>query len=98
MKAQGSWLGSAWLIIAAGASLACGGEFFVAPDGKADNDGTRESPWDLATALAHPAAVKPGDTIWLRGGTYGGGLTSKLQGAPDKAIVVRQFPGERATI
>src|SRR5687768_12105110 len=98
MKSHRSWLGSAWLIVAAGASLACGGEFFVAPNGKAENDGSREMPWDLATALAHPPAVKPNDTIWLRGGTYAGGLTSKLQGAPDKVIVVRQLPGERATI
>ena len=28
-----------------------------------------ESPWDLQTALNHPA-VHPGDTIWMRGGTY----------------------------
>ncbi len=48
------------------------------------------------------AKVLPGDTIWLRGGTYGkGGATlfqSRLQGTADKPIIVKQYPGERATI
>jgi hypothetical protein len=61
-------------------------------------DGSRERPWDLATALAHPAAVRPGDTLWLRGGTYRGGFTSRLKGAAGAPITVRQIPGERATI
>ena len=45
--------------------------------------------------------VRPGATIWLRGGTYGSGATifvSKLVGTADAPIVVRQYPGERAII
>lgn len=80
------------------AATARAAEFFVAPDGKPTNAGTRESPWDLPTALAHPAAVKPGDVIWLRGGTYSGHVSSKLAGTPEQPITVRQAPGERATI
>jgi hypothetical protein len=49
-------------------------------------------------ALAHPSAVKPGATIWLRGGFYNGTFHSTLVGAPDKPIIVRQHPGERAVI
>jgi hypothetical protein len=75
-----------------------GNQFYVAPNGKSTGNGSISSPWDLATALAHPAAVKPGDTIWLRGGTYVGNFTSKLKGAVGKPIIVRQYPGERATI
>lgn len=75
-----------------------GNEWFVAPDGTPQGDGTREKPWDLQTALSHPAKVKPGDTIWLRGGTYKGTFTSNLKGAPNAPIIVRQYPGERATI
>jgi hypothetical protein len=79
-----------------------GNEWFVAPDGTPQGDGTREKPWDLQTALSHPAKVKPGDTIWLRGGTYGTGgatiFTSRLAGTKDKPIIVRGLPGERATI
>ncbi|MEZ5353268.1 MAG: hypothetical protein R2762_11580 [Bryobacteraceae bacterium] len=76
-------------------------EFFAAPTGTSDGDGSRDRPWDLTTALKQPAAVRPGDIIWLRGGSYGDGKTrfeSSLAGAPGKPIVVRQALGERATI
>jgi len=49
--------------------------------------------------------VHPGDTIWLRGGTYHGVFSSNLNGAlgagvndPTTKIHVRQFPGEIAVI
>ena len=73
-------------------------EFFVSPGGSGSNSGAAASPWDLATALSHPAVVKPGDTIWLRGGTYRGTFTSRLTGTSANPILVRQYPGERATI
>jgi hypothetical protein len=75
-----------------------GAEFFVAPAGVSSGNGSREKPWDLATALAQPSAVRPGDTIWLRGGTYTGHFTSRLIGDSSKPIVVRQFGDERATL
>lgn len=56
------------------------------------------SPWDLQTALNQPASVQPGDTIWLRGGTYAGIFNSLLQGSSTAPIYVRQYQGERATI
>lgn len=43
----------------------------------------------------------PGSLIWVRGGTYGTGKTvfySRLKGTPAAPIVVRAYPGERATI
>lgn len=40
----------------------------------------------------------PHDTIWLRGGTYKGDYSSRLSGEMGRPLVVRQFPGERATI
>jgi hypothetical protein len=70
----------------------------VAPNGTAQGDGTAARPWSLAAALAHPAAVQPGDTIWLHGGTYRGAFRSKLTGTPSRHVVLRQHPGERATI
>ena len=72
--------------------------YYVAPGGSSGGDGSAGAPWDLATALAHPAAVQPGDTIWLRGGTYSGSFTSALAGTMGAPIIVRQYPGERATI
>lgn len=73
-------------------------EFYVSPSGSASQDGTRERPWDLATALGQPPAVTGGDTIWLRGGTYVGRFESVLAGTQDAPIVVRQVAGERARI
>lgn len=80
-----------------------GTEYYVAPDGRPDGDGSRARPWDIVTALAGPKSVKPGDTIWLAGGRYGEGgahavLRSKLVGAPAAPVVVRGRPGERAVI
>ena len=73
-------------------------EFHVAPDGKPDGVGSRDRPWDLQTALSHPETVKPGDTIWLHGGTYKGSFKSELKGRDGARIIVRQAHGERAVI
>lgn len=79
------------------------GEFFVAPAGSASGDGSMARPWDLQTALNQPAPVQPGDTLWLRGGVYCISnawtiYSSRLAGAAKLPIIVRQYPGERATV
>ncbi|HEY7369709.1 MAG TPA: hypothetical protein VIA29_07455, partial [Thermoanaerobaculia bacterium] len=73
-------------------------DFYVSPGASATGTGSFSNPWRLQTALNHPAAVSPGDTIWLRGGTYPGTYTSYVTGTPSLPIVVRQYPGERAKI
>ena len=75
-----------------------GRDYFVAVDGRPANDGSAGRPWDLATALAHPPQVQPGDRLWLRGGTYRGAWVSRLAGSAERPIVVRGHPGERATL
>ncbi len=71
---------------------------YVAPNGTASANGSITAPWDLATALSQPHGVFPGDTIWLRSGTYRGDFVSNLAGQPGKPVVLRQYRGERATI
>ncbi len=72
--------------------------WFAAPGGSPSGDGSR-APWDLATALAGATGkVQPGDTIWLRAGTYVGSFRSALAGTAAAPIVVRQYPGERAIL
>lgn len=71
---------------------------FVAPNGAATHDGTRALPLDLATALSAKSPAKPGDTVWLRGGTYHGTFASYLTGTQEAPIVVRSLPGEWAVI
>lgn len=76
-------------------------QFYVSPAGTPGGDGSRANPWDLATALRQPAALKPGDTIWLLGGDYGDRkdrFESTLAGEPGRPILVRQAPGVRATV
>jgi hypothetical protein len=83
-------------------SLASGGQqYYVAANGKPRAAGSKTDPWDLVTALKQPSVLKPGDTLWMRGGTYGDGATeflSMLVGTASRPMVLRQYPGERATI
>ena len=71
---------------------------FVSPSGSSAGDGSYQHPWNLATALAQPATVVPGDTIWMMGGTYTGPFVSKLTGTSTKPVVLRQLAGQRATV
>ena len=72
---------------------------YAAPTGSSAGDGSIARPWDLATALAGGnGRVLPGDTIWLRDGTYAGPYRSTVRGAAGAPVVVRQYPGERAVI
>jgi hypothetical protein len=73
-------------------------DFYVAPNAVSGGNGSLGNPWKLQTALDHPSAVHPGDTIWLRGGTYSGTFISDLAGSSTSPIIVRQYPGERATL
>lgn len=73
-------------------------EHFVGPEGRAENPGTREAPWDLASGLNGQQKVAPGGIIWVRGGTYTGKFEVKLAGKEGEPIHVRAWPGERATI
>jgi hypothetical protein len=63
-------------------------EYFVSASGSATGDGSRARPWDLATALAHPAAVQPGDKLVVGEGRYEGGFTSTLKGKAEAPITV----------
>jgi hypothetical protein len=79
-------------------SKAAGQQFFVSPTGSASGNGSINSPWDLQTALNHPSAVQPGDTIWVRGGTYTGNYSASLVGTNNAPIIVRNYNGERAIL
>jgi hypothetical protein len=87
---------AAFVLAVAGPMLAT--DFYVAPNGSPSGDGSINSPWDLQTALNQPSAVQPGDTIWMRGGTYVGHYQSFLNGTSASPIIVRQYAGERATL
>lgn len=83
-------------------ALAQGAEYYASPTGTPGGDGSWSNPWDLQTALSKTTVVKPGDIIWLRGGTYGtGGSTvfyNRHDGTQSAPIIIRAYPGERATV
>ncbi len=79
-------------------TIVWGAEHHVATDGTPGGDGSAAAPWDLATALDHPAGLAAGDTLLLHGGTYVGSFTSGLDGDDGAPIVVRSAPGEWAVI
>src|SRR4029453_3878570 len=87
------------LLVLFGTPLVSATDFYVAPNASANGNGSFSNPWKLQTALNQPAAVQPGDTIWLRGGTYTGApWTSHLKGTAANPIIVRQYSGERARL
>lgn len=86
-----------------------GNQWYVSPTGSVSGNGSITSPWDLQTALNHPSSVRPGDTVWLRGGTYtqptfpvnlptNRTFTSNLNGTSGAPITVRNYSNERVII
>ena len=58
--------------------------------------GTEAAPWKTVNhALQH---LSPGDTLYLRGGTYHENVYCAVVGEPDAPVTVRSFPGELAVI
>jgi len=74
-----------------------GHQWYVAPEGATAGNGNIAQPLDLAAAL-QSTTIQPGDTVYLRGGTYTGPFVSTLTGTPDAPIVVRPYEGERVII
>jgi hypothetical protein len=68
---------------------------YVAPNGTNKNAGTMRLPWDLQTAME---TAQPGETVWLRGGTYSGTFVCWVSGKQGQPIIFRQYPGEKVSI
>ena len=108
----------AWLLAWAGAASTTGiaqpaaavVEFFVAPEGRDENPGTREQPFrtlerarDAVRALkadgdppARGVVVNLREGPYVREGTFA--LTAQDSGAEGAPVVYRAYPGERAVI
>jgi len=86
---------AACLMFAAAAGAA---DHYAATNGTSGGDGSINNPWDLQTALNQPASVQPGDTIWVRSGTYSGQFNGNLNGTATSPIIVRNYNGEHATV
>ncbi len=73
-------------------------DIYVAPDGKDSGDGSLRRPY--GTLQRAVAAVRPGQTIALRGGTYrpAAGITITTSGTADRRIVLSGYRDERPVI
>lgn len=77
--------------------LTDGSRLFVdAARGDDGNEGTAQAPWKtLAYALRR---LKPGDTLYLRGGTYHEKVSLNRSGTAEAPITIASHPGELAVI
>ncbi len=73
-----------------------GRTFYVSRTGSDSNPGTRKSPWRrIQKALE---ALKPGQTAFVRGGTYTENLLMSRSGRASAPITVAAYPGERVVL
>lgn len=72
--------------------------YYVSPQGADSNIGTKLSPWRTIQKAAD--TVKPGDTVYIRGGIYQPNERIKLRvsGSEGKYITFMNYPGEIVTI
>jgi hypothetical protein len=76
-------------------------DWYVAADVPDEGTGTIQASWTLRTALEggrSKSRVRPGDTIWVRGGTYRGTFTCYFAGESGKPILLRNYRDERVTL
>lgn len=76
--------------------------WYVSFDGKSTNPGTKDSPWDIASALDGTQKVAAGDTVYLLEGTYKRRPNElfeiRLVGTSGKPIHIRPLQGKQARI
>ncbi len=93
-----------FLIVISQTSTIHANSFYVSTTATASGNGSFGNPWQLQTALNHPAALHPGDTVWIRGGVYTNTFDSqtsfscRTNGTANAPIIFRNYNNERATI
>jgi hypothetical protein len=79
-----------------------GASWYVSPQGRPDNPGSADKPWDLASAVSGRQRVTPGDTIYLLEGVYRRRPVElfevRLQGAAGNPILIRPASGQKVRI
>lgn len=70
--------------------------YYASPTGS--GTGTIGSPFSLTTALSASSGIAPGDTLYLRSGTYAGRFVSYLAGTTSLPITVMSYPNEWAVL
>lgn len=76
---------------------AAGTTHYISPRGSDSNSGTASHPW--RTIYASLRRLHPGDTLYIRGGTYyfSGVHSTGLAGTATRPILISNYPGETPT-
>jgi hypothetical protein len=76
------------------ATSTTGNSYYISPTGSDSNTGSITSPWK--TISSSSAKLKPGDTLYARGGTYTGqgNIIWKNSGTSTAPITFKAYPGE----
>ena len=73
-----------------------GTAYYVSPSGSDSGSGSLSSPWkSIGKALS---AGRPGARILVRGGSYGGDVSSGADGASGQTMTLENYPGERPVL
>ena len=74
----------------------CAATYYVAENGKDTAPGSKADP--LRTISAAAELARPGDTVFVREGTYRERVIPPRGGTPDKPIIYRAEPGKRVFV
>jgi parallel beta-helix repeat protein len=77
-------------------SVSFGDAYYVAKAGRDSNPGTKAQPF--ATLNKGAAVLKPGDTLFIRGGTYYQTAYAPASGTAKAPVVISGYPGENVVI
>ncbi len=78
--------------------------FFVSSTALLNGDGSISQPWTFQKALNHPSELKPGDTVWLRGGIYKDSYDAQTayncltNGTAGQPIIFRNYQDEKVVL
>jgi hypothetical protein len=70
--------------------------YYVSLAGADENTGTLQAPFRTINYAV--AKLQPGDTLFVRDGTYFENVRVRVSGTKEASITIRSYPGERATI
>ena len=76
--------------------LPASGMYYVAPYGDDTNPGTIDMPWRTMRKPAN--TLQPGETVFVRGGTYREIVAPAFSGLPGQYITYQAYPGEEVVI
>ena len=96
MNVADRWLRCIAVCVASCVMQAGAAEYFVAPDGCDQADGSSAKPWRTIQRAADVA--KAGDVVTIRGGTYREWVKPANAGRADAPIVYRAAKGERVVV